>query len=629
MKNWPAILICVHLCSSVVKSETLNVTNYGMWPDRTNIYVICAANSITVTTTNTANTMAAGKVIEIFGAGFLRNPGEQYPDLLAIVTNVVNGTNFILDRPAGHVTTAALAHYGTQCSTGLAACVAAASSANTIIDIPAGDYMVVPPDLLDPNFSPVSPYSQVWALLLRKGGITFRGAGRASTILYGAGAWTVHNGYVNRGFTICIGAPFTNAYDQQIVFTNFTFDGGVAVGHLDDTGSFPASPADGTGWDVTHGAVLAKALADPALPFPTNTAFVNIGVRHYRGEMLKAGYDAITSYFTGFTNCYFDDGNATALNWEIGVQAVENCTFTNLVEAMEYFSTAANPCYFENNYITNCGAGITLSGAMDDRQPMAAHYIRTNIFDVYGVGGSVGFHINISPAQNVWIDNNKFFHGSECILLGGAGGQGTAIISNIMVINNLATNVASEFILAQGGAVLLATNNIVNASGAEFINGQSLTEYFINGSFLVSNRMIGSSSHGMHWSATCAYLPLDDLSNDFRYWDVDDFAGITNRLSYMTGARQNIEVSEPGSVWCLDNSIPAKIPAGAKKIVKNTSLFTLPVYTGTNLSGPYITFTNTQSLTYYWTGNAWQTNEFTPPIFMTFSGGIYRGLSTR
>ena len=146
----------------------------------------------------------------------------------------------------------------------------------------------------------------------------------ADTTILGNGAWqsVQTNVAVFRGTIIYFAGAVTN--DGFVLFENLTFDGGVSNGAT----SYKGWPADnnGDGWDLTHHAISDEGTS----PWNTNRAFVNCDFVHWRGEMFidGIGFPSLPGILN-FTNCLFDDGNASGLNVTFGGE-ITGCTFTNL-----------------------------------------------------------------------------------------------------------------------------------------------------------------------------------------------------------------------------------------------------------------------------------------------------------
>lgn len=575
-------------------AATLNVTNYGVLGDTiiTNTFNT-VSNSAVVTTTGILSASDVGKVISIFGAGPKPGPTNYNSDVIAVIQSVSAATNITLDRVVSNTTNGAYSIYGTLCSTGFQACINAASGGDTI-SIPAGKYLLIPQAIVATNYVGTDS-TQLPAVTISKGGLRFVGAGATNTILYGNGAWRLYPEYVVRGFIFMVNGPITNSYELPFSFQDLTMDGGVIRGRTDYQG-FPANN-NGDGWDVTHGAYIVRGVSPP---FHTNTAFVNCNFQHWRGEMLKTVYDYQSSNFIGFTNCQFIDGNASALNWQIGGHVIEGCTFTNTKIVMEFYSSVSLlPCYFQNNNVTNCSSGVTVTGAMTNRQPQASYTIRNNTFNVLQWG------VNAAVAQNVIVSSNYFNNLQEPLIVGGGGGQGNAANSNIVFINNLCSN-AQQMVLIYQGSHIYVTNNYIHGGfpSAEFSNSGGQPS---QGNTFFYNNTAVSVRGGLSFPASSTLLPYDDPSNQFPPKLYDDFFGFTNLVSYDFGYRQNIRTPHANSVWKLDDVTPSQIPPGATMLVSNITGATITVFrsTATPVTDSII---NNRFLYYYWTGAQWSTN---------------------
>ena len=90
---------------------------------------------------------------------------------------------------------------------------------------------------------------------------------------------------------------------------------------------------DGSGWDITHGAVVNRA----DRRYHANKQFINCHFAHWRGEMLKSVV-ALDTGFIGVTNCAFWDGDASGFNFYWTPHVINGCLFSNLDMAMDITS---------------------------------------------------------------------------------------------------------------------------------------------------------------------------------------------------------------------------------------------------------------------------------------------------
>src|SRR5579863_6116658 len=105
---YPVLLLCLSLLGfkhSVQAQVTTNITNFGAVGDAVQFWVNATSGSMVVTTTNQLSSADIGKAIEVFGVGTPTYGLDSYgntnghQDLIATITNVVNGTNIYLSLP--------------------------------------------------------------------------------------------------------------------------------------------------------------------------------------------------------------------------------------------------------------------------------------------------------------------------------------------------------------------------------------------------------------------------------------------------------------------------------------------------------------------------------------------------
>ncbi len=241
--------------TSFAQTTTLSVTNFGARGDALQILANTVSNSalVTVSPANPLSSADAGKLILLFGVG-AGAAGTNHQDLVAQILGVANGTNIAISVPAGLTANQIPCTYGTQNAQAFQSCVDACTGTNATVLIPPGRYLLVSSSVLDPSFVMPNPDQSRAAITLNKGGIHFLGADPASSVLLGNGAWLLKTAYVQRGWMFICQGPITN--DYPLVFENLTMDGGVQQGRTAFDNSGPALTADGSGWDVTHDAVV-------------------------------------------------------------------------------------------------------------------------------------------------------------------------------------------------------------------------------------------------------------------------------------------------------------------------------------------------------------------------------------
>lgn len=341
-------------CLSSQAQTVLNVTNFGARGDAVSIVVNTVSNSTLVTTTSSHSSGDIGKTIELFGAGPL-GTSTNHQDLLATITNIVNGTNLYLSIAAHASFNGCSGYYGTNNAAAFQACINAAPS-NSIINIPNGSYLIIGSQAMNPSFAMSSPFDTYPSITIQKGGLTLQGQSRSNTVLLGCGAWQLKGSNVYRGHMFGLVGPVTN--NGPLIFNNLTMDGGVPQGYTGYLG-WPASTANGDGWDVTHDAVLDEGTP----PLHADKTFMNCTITRWRGEQFKSVVANWDGQIT-ISNCSFTEGDASGINFSFS-HNIENCYFADLAEAMEFYQGyCSNICYFQNSVITNmAGALMAINGS--------------------------------------------------------------------------------------------------------------------------------------------------------------------------------------------------------------------------------------------------------------------------
>ena len=609
------LLICLLVAGLGISSQaqnTLNVTNYGAIGDAVQFYVNTISNSVVVTTTNTLPNSAIGEAIEVFAAG-VPTTTTNNQDLVATITNIVNGTNIYVSQKTQATLTNTFATYGHNNTANFqSAITAVGKDTNDIINIPAGTYL-----LLTTNKSAI--YGQ-FAILLQRGGINFVGTGTNSTTLLSQGAWTLIGGSPWRGFLVEVVSPVTNNF--PVSFSYLTMDGGVQQGNTSNHG-FPASIYNGTGWDETHDAFILGGGSSVSL---YHEYFTNVSVQHWRGEEFKS-IDGSTNGQIGIYNSTFSDGNATALNvypaWD-----VRSNLFVNLFQVAEYYQAYSSyPSYFEYNVITNItGNGFAVNGGRGNNPPF---YMENNVFYFPGTGYN---GIETVPADNLYVISNQFSslgYFCQALDISASGAQGSFENSNIVVAFNNFTHIQNVIELNGGSPtnitdparvedVQVFSNNI--SGGGD--NGQALLinygGYYTNVHFSYNIVETNSDPGNGNRRATVSsgagrvtYVLVD--TNNLYYSPIYDLSGITNIISYSSGSRFEIIYGfYPGTVWSLQDTNSSQMPLGAMIQLYNNNSHSSneTVYLNSSLSGTPVTVAGGQTALFYWLSwkNAWSTN---------------------
>jgi hypothetical protein len=595
----------------LAQAATLNVADYGAIGDAVQFYGNSTSNSVVITTTNTLSEADIGKSIQVFEAGAI-TVAPECQDLIATITNVVNGTNLHVSFVAQRTLTNTFITVGTDNRAAIQAAIDAATGTNTIINIPAGKYLVLS-EYVTNAFATVG-------LVLRGGGIHLVGAGRSDTTLLSQGAWQLRfDNKAARGFLIAIRGPVTNDYPVSI--RDMTLDGGVEAGY---TGlhSFPASVVTGDGWDELHSAINIRGTGNPF----TWQTYSNLAVVRWRGEMLKSN-DTTTNSFLTITDCLFDDGNATAINIYPAL-TVTNCVFQNLFQIGEYYQAwSPNPSLFINNLCTNIyTAGFAINGA---RSNSPSFTFRGNTFSFRATNFS-GTAISSTPGVNIYVLSNTFHFPSgngSGVTPGTPGYQGYWMNSNIVVVGNTFIDpriviqinggaVSADSILKTVG-VYVTNNTLVQTFGGNAVNGLAAYTWgedvwFVNNNFtntLVPRVMFSSGLRGDPFANV--------LLNNQYYSTLYDLTGTTNFVSYGNGSRYKVIYGfQPATKYTLVTTNANQIPAGAQILIQNdnTSGAAIPVYLNSAMTAGPVSIPHRSSRTFSWTNGVWvSSSPIIPP----------------
>jgi hypothetical protein len=248
--RWCVILFAwLYLAGQTLSSSQtpfLNVTNFGARGDAATLLANTVSNSTTIICPgNRFTSVDVGKVVELFGAGATTSP-TNHQDLVASIVSVNNGTAVTLNRSCGITANRVIGVYGINNASAFQACIDDCSGTNTVVNIPAGQYLLVSPEALNSTYVMPNMFDTHPAVTIQKGGITFTGAGPGNSILLGCGAWQLKGTFAYRGYMFACQGPVTN--DASLVFDQLTIDGGASPGRS-SYAYFPASTINGNGWD--------------------------------------------------------------------------------------------------------------------------------------------------------------------------------------------------------------------------------------------------------------------------------------------------------------------------------------------------------------------------------------------
>jgi PKD repeat protein len=577
-------------------------------------------------------------------------------DIICLITNVTDGTNLSLSIPCGY-TMNAYCVVGSNNGPAFQAAVNNATSildsgqaTNVVISIPAGTYLMVSSNVLNPNYQMISISDTHPALIISSGGIVLQGESATNTILMGCGAGMNHlvqgsltwispayAPYVPMRDTLieCRGPVANNQF--PLVFQNLTMDGGLTNG-AQGYNYWTIIQANGEGWDTTHHAV---ADWDGYISYQMNQVkeFTNCIFQHWRGEICICWTDDITNALNDWENCQFLDGNATADNMYYG-QKINNCVFNGVGKVMEYYQNNGwtNSSIMENCLVTNIAevsgpanvhVDCALTGAVTNRTMPSFTFFNNQFYD------NVGMELfSLNAAENIFFISNTFDAAGPAINLTGIGQQpsdGTEVwyMTNIWVVGNsfscssplsIGYSVVEDLMCSNNtgftvtASIGYATNNILSGNTGPPNGGI----YYDLGTGPGSppQGVIEGGQYFVDEPNNSWSMPGNDSIDGGDYFPTDSI------ISYGNGPVHLLR--NAGGVFHLDDIHAGMNPVGA----------TLQVYavtwTGLNITNFYtsslgsggvrLTITNNAPpVTFYWNGAQWSIQSGNPPISFTAS----------
>jgi hypothetical protein len=589
---------------------SLNVTNFGAVGDAVQVWVSTVSNSPSVIFTNVLTSADIGKTIELFGVGdFTTATNNQ--DLIAVITSVVNGTNAYISGDIPEVTSNRVyCIYGTQNAPAFQAAANAAKGTNTIINIPAGTFLMIPPEQYTNFAYSYYPYAQNdAAILLKKGGLHFIGAGEGQTVLMADGAFKSQGYTCMRGGIFIVDGPITN--DYPLIWEGLTFDGGLQLGLVGSQGIQPANWQNGLGWDGFSFAGLDAG----SEPLNTFKKFVSCEFRHFRGEVIKGITGSARNETVLVTNCIFWDNNATAFNYNFA-HTIADCTFSNMYQAEEFYLEYPTnaPSYFIDNYVTNMShAIIALNGGTLTNQP---YIISNNVF--YCTFN--GIAIATAPASSVLIASNLFVqvtnYYSQAVAIGIEGaqpGSADACNTNITITGNTFVNPFFRGFVIGG----ISATDVNRAANVQVYNNSFMGaagESFLQGTYATDINIYSNDMHGAYLSFSCGNYggQFASVGTNNNYWtrvfvngDSDVY---TNCVSYGNGSRWwlTYPYATNASVVLVDTN-GSQIPIGAQMLITNGnwSSANVPIYLNSAMTRGPVNLPYGQTFVASWTNGVW------------------------
>jgi hypothetical protein len=621
------VALCFFAAHCGAEVRTLNVSDFGAAGDESQVWVSTAGNSVVVGFTNAISPADIGKTIELFGVGAQttgKNSARVYvtnhTDMISIITNVIGTNAWISGADIPQVTSNGVyCVYGTNNADAFQRAADFAGGTNTVIKIPAGRYLMIPPEQYQDFIYAYRPYGQhSAALYLNKGGLHFLGEGMDKTILVGQGAYKNQGYHCMRGTIFSVNGPITN--DYPLVWDSLTFDGGLQTGYVGHEGTQPANWVDGIGWDGFSAAGLDQGKE----PLNSFKEFVNCRFQHFRGEMIKGITGSARNESILVTNCVFTDGNATAFNYNFA-HTITGCTFSNLYQIEEFYLKYPTnaPSFFVNNYATNIIHNlISLNGGTLTNEP---YIISNNVFYCNMNGNGIA----TCPASHVFIVSNQFLqvtnHYTSAIVINQAGaqpGSADACNTNIIIAGNIFRNPFYTYISAGGVGptnrdrvenVQIYGNTIISSKGGLFLDAggwaKNIHVYSNDFGGVPDGQAMTFRSGGR--GSSFALVELDN-----NYWkriNMNGNGGIrTNYVSYGQGSRWLLTYrSATNAIVCLVDTNYSQIPPGAQMLLTNATRTagSVPIYLNSAMTREPVMLDGGQTLTACWTNGEWKTGQ--------------------
>jgi hypothetical protein len=242
--------------------------------------------------------------------------------------------------------------------------------------------------------------SETIAIAIAHNNVTLWGAGMdgasGGTRLVTRSEWNLDaTGNVVRGSGILLrGTTNPAAPLNNITLRDFELDGGAGF-----TGKFgfPADPADGDGWDITHKGVI---LASDACV--NNVNMQRVWTHSYRGEIIYAGGQCLQNVTVDSVRS--EDTNASTFNVTANF-TVQNSFFGKSSLWME---VGAGGTYNSSTWVNNTfrdAARFGIAIAQGDLRPNTPHVFENNRFENCGEGG---FFLGGGAGGPITIRSNTF-----------------------------------------------------------------------------------------------------------------------------------------------------------------------------------------------------------------------------
>jgi hypothetical protein len=331
--------------------------------------------------------------------------------------------------------------------------------------------------------------------------------------------------------------------------------------------------------------------------------------------MLKS-IDQNTNGNLAIYNCSFIDGNATALNIYPSLDC-RNCVFANLLQVAEIYQTYyTNAAYFMNNYVTNItGNGWAWNGGVPTAPPFI---MESNTFYFNGYGNNC---IQTTPAANISILNNQIHCASyeTVFAIGTAGSQGSFPNANITISGNSvfadayswqypgSSNILTSFV-SFGGPGNTAVTDLTISSNT--VTSGTVQHVLYQGPYstnvLFFNNTIIDSQAGFYMGAGNPMV-LIGTNNSYTPNQLAGNPGTTNLVSYGNGPLHPTKFVGTGANFILVDTNASQIPVGAYMQFDNRTNWQGTYYNvfPSQSSSRYVTVTNGQVATFFWTNGVW------------------------
>ena len=295
------------------------------------------------------------------------------------------------------------------------------------------------------------------------------------------------------------------------------------------------------------------------------------------------------------SNSLFYDDNATALNVGFGHNWT-TCLFSNMNQVEEFYRDYATSfaSTMQNCVITNAGV-VALNGSY---YGCPTYTIAGNSF--YGNTWA----LETTPACDVVFESNNVCT-AQGIAIGVAGYQSLFGVcnSNIVAADNT-FNGCQYAIQVLGNVnnsaenVYFVSNQVDNAWGIGGGYGWSTNVFVYNNVCSNVGRFDESGLQGQ-W-----FL---DQSNNYNGTCLNNSGMVTNVFSYENGRFGNVMAAGGGSALALDDTQPAKVPAGAIMVISNGDVYqrSYPLYPNAGMTGTPATLGYKMTATFQWNGHAW------------------------